>query len=301
MPIDARQLRYFVAVAEEHHFGRAAERLLMAQPPLSQQIRQLERSLGTELLVRTTRKVELNEAGELLLVRGRRILEELQSLETDVRRVAEGLQGNLRIGFTGSATYGVMPRVVRESALAFPLLALTVSGEMLTPQLTRELVEQRIDIALLRPPVKSDEIAYQVVSHERMVLAMPSLSPLAQLDSVAFDDLAGQVFVGYPVDSVVSQIIAQEWHTRGTDIPAYTQRVGETSTLLSLVAAGIGIAFVPESAMSLSLNGAVFREVVGAPTVDLAIAWRRSDASPAVQNFIPFIDRVIRDGRKDTT
>jgi DNA-binding transcriptional LysR family regulator len=299
MPIDTRQLRYFIAVAEEHHFGRAAERLLMAQPPLSQQIRQLERSLGTELLVRTTRKVELNDAGELLLLRGRRILEELQSLETDVRRVGEGLQGNLRIGFTGSATYGIMPRVVREASLAYPLLALTVSGELLTPQLTTELLEQRIDVALLRPPVKSDEIEYRVVSHERMVLAMPSLSRLAQHEVVSFDDLVDEVFVGYPADSVVAQIIAQEWGRRN-HTPVFSQRVSETSTLLSLVAAGIGVAFVPESAMSLSLNGATFRDVTDAPLVDLAIAWRKGDVSPTIHNFIPLIERVTRDGLKGT-
>jgi DNA-binding transcriptional LysR family regulator len=298
MPIDTRQLRYFVAVAEEHHFGRAAERLRMAQPPLSQQIRQLERSLGTALLVRTTRKVELNDAGELLLVRGRRILEELQSLETDVRRVADGLQGNLRVGFTGSATYGIMPRVVREAALAYPLLALTVGGEMLTPQLTTELLEQRIDVAVLRPPVKSDEIECRVISHERIVVAMPSLSQLARLERVTFEDLADEMFVGYPADSVVSQIVAQEWMRRGTDAPAVAQRVGQTSTLLSLVAAGIGVAFVPDSAMSMSLNGAIFRELVDSPPVDLAIAWRRGDVSRAVQNVIPLIDRVIRDGVK---
>lgn len=300
MPIDTRQLRYFIAVAEEHHFGRAAERLLMAQPPLSQQIRQLERTLGTELLVRTTRKVELNPAGELLLVRGRRILEELQSLETDVRRVGEGLQGNLRIGFTGSATYGIMPRVVREAALTYPLLSLTVSGEMLTPLLTTELLEQRIDVAVLRPPVKSTEIEYRVVSHERVVLAMPSLSPLADRETITFEDLAEEQFVGYPADSVVAQLVAQEWSRRGDHAPTFAQRVSETSTLLSLVAAGIGVAFVPESAMSLSLNGAIFREVEGAPSVDLAIAWRRDDASPAVQNFLALIDRVVRDGRKGT-
>ena len=116
MSIETRQLRYFVAVAEEHHFGRAAQRLLIAQPPLSQQIRVLERSLGTELLTRTTRKVELKPAGELLLERGRRILAELDALEDEVKKVGDGLQGSLRIGFTGSTTYGLMPRVVREAS-----------------------------------------------------------------------------------------------------------------------------------------------------------------------------------------
>jgi len=294
LSIESRQLRYFIAVAEEQHFGRAAERLRMAQPPLSQQIRQLERSLDTELLTRTTRKVELNPAGELLLERGRRILEELQSLESDVRRVGEGLQGTLRLGFTGAATYGIMPRVVREASRAFEGLALAVSGEMLTPQLVAGLIEHRIDVAVLRPPVSSPAVQHVVVGREAIVVALPSNSRLVDRAELRMQDFDDQVLVGYPENSTTAQLIAARLLELGVR-PTFAQRVSETSTLLSLVAAGVGAAFIPESATSLTLGGTIFRRVEDAPAVELAVGWRTDDQSRAVQRFVPFLESVVRD------
>ena len=299
MSIESRQLRYFIAVAEEQHFGRAAERLRMAQPPLSQQIRQLERSLDTELLTRTTRRVELNPAGELLLERGRRILEELQSLESDVRRVGDGLQGTLRLGFTGAATYGIMPRVVREASRAFEGLALAVSGEMLTPQLVAGLIEHRIDVAVLRPPVSSAAVQHVVVGREPIVVALPSNSRLVDRAELQMKDFDDQVLVGYPEDSTTAQLIAARLLELGVR-PSFAQRVSETSTLLSLVAAGVGAAFVPESATSLTLGGTIFRRVQDAPAVDLAVGWRTDDQSRAVQRFVPFLESVVRDVQATT-
>lgn len=297
MSIETRQLRYFVAVAEEHHFGRAAQRLLIAQPPLSQQIRLLERSLGIELLTRTTRKVDLNPAGELLLERGRRILTELESLEADVKRVGAGLQGSLRLGFTGSTTYGIMPRVVREASRAFDGLLLTVSGEMLTPQLVVELQSHRIDIATLRlPGPQAADITYLPIARERIVAAIPSNSRLAERTELTIDDFADQEMVGYPENSTLSQAIAARLLDHGL-LPRYAHRVTETSALLSLVAAGLGPALVPESATSLNLGGTVFREIVDAPTTELAIAWRSEDRSRLVQRFVPFLEEVVRDVR----
>ncbi|GAA0990931.1 LysR family transcriptional regulator [Subtercola frigoramans] len=294
MALETRQLRYFIAVAEERHFGRAAERLMMAQPPLSQQIRLLERALGTELLTRTTRKVELNPAGELLYERGRRIIEDLQSLELDVKRVGDGLEGALRLGFTGAATYGIMPRVVREASRAFPGLALSVTGEMLTPGLVAELLEHRIDIAVLRPPVSSELIQHTVVARERIVAALPSNSRMLELAAIRMDDFHNQVLVGYPENSTVNQTLAACWLQHGIR-PLYRHRVSETSTLLSLVAAGVGAALVPESATSLNLGGTVFRDVVDAPMAELAVAWRVDEDSRAVRRFAPFLEEVIRD------
>ncbi|MBA74064.1 MAG: LysR family transcriptional regulator [Tistrella sp.] len=296
MSIETRQLRYFVAVAEEHHFGRAAQRLLIAQPPLSQQIRVLERSLGTELLTRTTRKVELKPAGELLLERGRRILAELDALEDEVKKVGDGLQGSLRIGFTGSTTYGLMPRVVREASRAFDGVALAVSGEMLTPQLVRELEDQHLDVVVLRAPVPPAEISHVTVAREQIVAAIPSNSRLADRATLTFDDFADQVMVGYPEDSSMSQAITARLLDHGLT-PRYAHRVRETSALLSLVAAGIGPALVPQSATSLNLGGTVFREIEDAPTTELAVAWRTNDSSRLVERFVTFLTEVIRDVR----
>lgn len=296
MSIETRQLRYFVAVAEEHHFGRAAQRLLIAQPPLSQQIRALERSLGTELLTRTTRKVELKPAGELLLERGRRILAELDALEDEVRKVGDGLQGSLRIGFTGSTTYGLMPRVVREASRAFDGVALSVSGEMLTPQLVSELEDQHLDVVVLRAPVPAADIDHITVAREQIVAAIPSDSRLADRATLTFDDFADQLMVGYPEDSSMSQAITARLLDHRL-APRYAHRVRETSALLSLVAAGIGPALVPQSATSLNLGGTVFREIEDAPTTELAVAWRANDSSRLVNRFVAFLTEVIRDER----
>ena len=300
MSINTRQLRYFVAVAEENHFGRAAQRLSIAQPPLSQQIRLLERNLGTELLTRSTRKVELNPAGQLLLERGRRILTELESLEAEVKKVGEGLQGSVRLGFTGSTTYGVMPRVVREASRAFEGLVVTVSGEMLTPHLVAELQAQRIDIALLRLPAPPADLSYLPVAKEAIVAAIPSNSHLAARAELTIDDFADQIMVGYPENSTISQTVSARLLSHGL-VPRYAHRVSETSALLSLVAAGLGTALVPETAMSLNLGGTVFREIIDAPTTELAIAWRTNETSRLVQRFIPFFAGVVDDLRGETT
>ena len=290
--IDTRQLRYFIAVAEEQHFGRAAARLMMAQPPLSQQIRHLETSLGAVLLTRTTRRVELTAAGALLLERGRRILDDLEALAGDVALVGEGLQGVLRVGFTGSATYGLMPRVVREASEHLPGIALSVSGELLTPQIEIGLLEHRLDVALLRPPVVSDDIRYVPTLRERIVAALPVGSPLTELTRLRMADFDGQVLVGYPEESTMARTVAARWVEVGVR-PRHSQRVSETSTLLSLVAAGIGAALVPASATSLNLGGTVFRDIEDAPDTELAVAWRADNASPAVRRFVDFLTRLV--------
>ena len=136
----------------------------MAQPPLSQQIRQLEEQLGVRLLDRTTRRVDLTAAGQVLLDRGRRIINEIEALKADVYQVGQGATGVLRVGFSGSATYGVMPQVVRRAKETMPGLSLALHGEMLTPAMEEGLREHTLDAALLRPPVASADVEYRVVA-----------------------------------------------------------------------------------------------------------------------------------------
>lgn len=293
MTIDTRQLRYFIAVAEETHFGRAAERLRMSQPPLSQQIKQLEVSLDTSLFTRSTRSVDLTPAGDLLLTRGRRIIDELESIEADIRRVGQGLQGIIRVGFTGSATYAIMPRLVRQASHTYPDLAIEVSGEKLTPRLVAELDSHEIDLAILRPPFSHPDIDHVVIASEPLVAAIPLGSALTRRPELLMAELVGEEFVGYPSSSTVSQAIAAAWHARDVQ-PVCVQTASETSTLLSLVAAGIGIALVPESATSLQIGGTHFIPVSDAPRVDIAIAWRKTESSPAVRTFLPFVEDLMR-------
>lgn len=291
--LDSRQLRYFIAVAEELHFGRAAERLHMAQPPLSQQIRRLEQRLGVTLLDRTTRRVELTPAGALLLERGRRLIAELDALAGDVTQTGKGVQGILRLGFTGTATYGLMPQVIREAVTALPGVSLTVSGELLTPQLEADLVEGRLDLAVLRPPVRNvGELAVRTLSREPVVVALPADSPLAAQPVLRLEHLRAARFVDYLEESTVARVTSLACREAGFT-PSVVQRAKETSTLLSLVAAGAGVALVPAAAQGFVLNGAVFRPLAGGPTVELALAWRDADHSPLIARFVTFVADVV--------
>jgi DNA-binding transcriptional LysR family regulator len=289
--METRHLRYFIAVAEERHFGRAALRLHMAQPPLSQQIRQLEEQLGTQLFERTTRKVELTPAGQLLLERGRRILQDLEELESDIAEVGAGAAGVVRIGLSGSATYRLLPDLVQRVRAEMPRLKLTVRGEMLTPQMAEDLEEGRLDVAVLRPPVHSPGIALAALEQDRLVAALPAGSPWAQRDELALAELADEPFVGYPSESVVTRTFREACRREGFT-PRVVQEAAETSTLLSLVAAGMGIALVPMDSPAFAFQGIVFRRVRDAPSVDLAVAWRAGEDSPLVARFLGLFDTV---------
>jgi DNA-binding transcriptional LysR family regulator len=289
--IDVRQLRYFLAVAEEKHFGKAAARLHIAQPPLSQQIRALEAEIGAALFIRTTRKVELTPAGAVVYERGGRILDDLGALKADVRRVSEGAQGVVRAGFTGTATYGLMPTMVREASERYPSVTLNIRGEMLTPELVGELLEHRLDVAILRPPVNTAQVDLTIVGNDRVVIALPADSPLVAHEALELRMLAGETFVGYPSDSTVAQLVLGACRQAGF-VPQIVQEARETSTLLSLVAAGAGVAFVPETAGTLAISGAIFRDVIDAPTIDVAVAWRTDEVSPLVANFVALFRAV---------
>lgn len=298
--MELRHLRYFVAVAEERHFGRAADRLRMAQPPLSQQIKQLEEQLGTLLLARTTRKVELTPAGELLLERGRRILEELESLESDVAQVGSGVKGILRIGFTGSATYRLMPRVVREAKEQLPGLQLKVRGEMLTPQLISGLEEHALDVGVLRPPVDSDRLELRPLERDELIAALPHDHPLAAEERLSLQQLAGEQFISYPRDSVVYRIFMEACRKAGF-APSVVQEARETSTLLSFVAAGTGVALIPAATRTFSLAGTVFRPLADPPAVELAVAWRAGDQRPMLARFIELMQEISQPTKDQTS
>lgn len=286
--MDIRQLSYFIAVAEERHFGRAAKRLHMAQPPLSQQIRQLEEQLGVQLLNRTTRRVDLTAAGEELLSRGRHIVNAMETLQADVYQVGQGAAGVLRVGFSGSSTYGIMPPIVRRVKQALPGLSLALRGEMLTPAMEAGLRDGTLDAALLRPPVSAPEIEYRIVGREQLVVALPSFSALAAGRPVAVHELQDQDFIAYPPESVLYRTTADMCRREGFR-PRITQVIGETSTMLSFVAAGSGIAVVPESVRALQLEGVVYCAIEDAPEVELAVAWRREDRSALLRNFLDVV------------
>ncbi|WP_411376496.1 LysR substrate-binding domain-containing protein [Arthrobacter sp. MPF02] len=286
--MEIRQLSYFIAVAEERHFGRAAKRLHMAQPPLSQQIRQLEDQLGVRLFNRTTRRVDLTAAGQLLLDRGRQIVNDIETLKADVYQVGKGATGVLRVGFSGSATYGVMPQIARLAHEILPGLSLVLHGEMLTPSMEAGLRDGTLDAALLRPPVASQEIDYRVVAQEPLVLAVPSFSALAEDRTVAMHELQDQDFIAYAPESVLYRITSDLCRKAGFQ-PRITQVVGETSTMLAFVAAGGGVAIMPSRVRAFQLDGVTYREIENVPPVELAVAWLHGNHSTLLQNFLDVV------------
>lgn len=293
--VELRHLRYFLAVAEEKHFGRAADRLHMAQPPLSSQIKQLETELGTLLLERTTRKVELTDAGALLMKRARQILADVEAAKTDVGEIGRGAAGVLRVGFSGTATYRLMPEIVRVARERFPLVRLQISGEMLTPQMEEGLLENRLDAAILRPPVQSTEISLEEIQKSRLVVALNRQHPLADSsDPLNISELANENIVGYPRGSSVSSVVSELTRQAGFR-PHIVQEATETSTLIALVGAGLGVAFVPGS-QSLPLNSSiVIRRLADTVTVGLSTAWRTGNDSRLLASFLTLAREAAAD------
>jgi DNA-binding transcriptional LysR family regulator len=293
--VELRHLRSFVAVAEERHFGRAAERLHMAQPPLSQQIRRLEAELGVTLLHRTTRSVELAPAGEVLLVRAREILASVESATEDTLRAARGEFGRLAVGFTGSATYALLPQVAAALRSALPGVVLDLRGELLTPAQVEGLLAGTLDLGLLRPPVRERELALEVVRREPLVAVLPEAHRLAAADAVPLEELAAEPFVVYPSHfrSVVHDAVEETCAAHGF-LPRVALEVSETATLVSFVAAGLGVSLVPESVRHMTVHGAVYRPLArDAAAVELALAWRREDATPVLERALEIVRRDL--------
>jgi DNA-binding transcriptional LysR family regulator len=285
--VELRHLRYFVAVAEERHFRRAAERLHISQPPLSQQIRALEAELGVTLFDRNRRRVELTAAGEALLAEARTVLAAADHAVEHTRRVARGEAGALSVAFVGSAMYGPLPEVLRAFRTARPSVELRLR-ELSTAEALEALAEGRVDVGVLRPAQVEAGIAIAVVSREQVVAALPEGHRLAGRPRVALTDLAGEAFVllarrEAPLlhGTLVAAMAAQ--HAE----PGEVQEVAEIRTVLGLISAGLGVSLVPETVAAGERAGVVFRPLAGrAPSVDLALAWRSDDASPALTAFL---------------
>jgi DNA-binding transcriptional LysR family regulator len=288
--VELRHLRHFLAVAETRHFGRAAEQLHIAQPALSQSIRQLEAELGATLLARTTRQVSLTPAGSFFRAETRRLIEGLDDTVRGVRRIAEGRSGLLRVAFTGTAAFDQLPRIARIVQQDLPGIALEVVADQLTPAQLDALRSGHVDLGLLRPPVAGDDIKLRVVLREELVLALPSDHRLAEEAGLEVVDVAHDTFVMYAdAHSAVNEAIVRSCRAAGF-APRREHEAANTSVLLALVAAGLGVALVPQSARSLPLHGVVFRDVAGAASIDLALAWVREHPSPLVATLVAALE-----------
>ena len=282
-----RQLRYFVAVAEELHFRRAAARLHISQPPLSQQIRQLEDELGCRLLARTRRRVELTPAGQAFLRDARQLLSELDGAVQTARRIDAGQTGRLRVNFVGSALLSIVPGIVQRFRATAPDVEIELHERPTVEQL-RLVSAGVVDVGLVRPPIEElAEVRAEVVLRERSVAVLPAGHELARLRRVPLQRLAAEPLVLFPReqapgfhDLLMSSMAALDAH------PRVIQYAPEMLTIIGLVAARIGVSLAPASVTRLELEGVTYRPVTGAPQSELVAITRADDQSPLVRAFM---------------
>ncbi len=293
--MELRHLRYFVTLAEELHFGRAAERLHIAQPPLSQQIRQLETELGFELFHRTKRKVKLSEAGKVFLVEVQQIFRQLEQAIFLGRQISRGEIGQLVIGFVSSAAYNILPDFLLHFRNNNPSINLELH-ELTTDEQLRWLQSGRIDVGFVRPPVDENTYESKIIFQESLalsealpkVIALPQNHPLANLDKVSLQSLKNESFILFPrflapglYDLIISFCQQVEFS------PQLAQEAIQMQTIVSLVAAEIGVAIVPESLQNLQRTGVVYKSFVEeTPQVSIAMIWRKNDVSAILQKFL---------------
>ncbi|GHP18352.1 LysR family transcriptional regulator [Rhodococcus sp. NKCM2511] len=288
--MELRHLYQFVAVAETCHFGQAAKRLHLAQPALSQSVRQLEAELGVTLLTRTTRQVSLTPAGEFFYRETVRNLDNLERSNRGVRRIADGRYGLVRIGFTGTAAFDQLPPIARAIKQRVPGIALEIHGDLLTPAQVEGLRSEQLDVAVLRPPVAGDDLVVRTITTESLLLAVPVDHRYAAEAALGMADLMYEDFVMYAdTHSVMNDAVVRSCRAAGFS-PRREHEAPDTSVLLALVAAGLGVALVPESVRALQLNGVVFRDIAGASTIDLALAWHRDRPSALVDALVAALE-----------
>ncbi|MGK7947675.1 MAG: LysR family transcriptional regulator [Xenococcaceae cyanobacterium] len=291
--MELRHLRYFMAVAEELHFGKAAAKLHIAQPPLSQQIQQLETELGFKLFYRTKRQVNLTEAGEVFLRETQQIFQQLERAISTGQKISRGEQGELSIAFVSSAAYNVIPSMLRNFRTLVPEVKLQLK-ELTTKEQLQWLVEEKLDIAFVRPPVDKPEFNSQIILWETLVVALPENHYLADKEHISCQSLTEESFIFFPRN------LAPELYDRVISLcqqanfcPQIVQEATQIQSIVSLVSAEIGIAIVPESIQNLQRTGVVYKPLIEAtPQPAIAIVWRKGDRSAVVAKFIDSIAKI---------
>ena len=293
-----QRLRYFVVVAEELNFSRAAERLRMAQPPLSYQIKRLEEELGVQLFHRTKRSVRLTDAGRLLLVEARGLLVHAEQTASVVHRVGQGEVGRLTVGFVPSAANRVLPPILRAFGERFPSVELLLR-EVDPDRLLGGLSDGRVDVGFLYLPFEEDSLDSRPVSRETFVAALPDTHPLSNKPWVSLSALAEEPFVltpRYQGAGLRDKIV--EHCRQAVFEPKVVQEAWLMQTTVSLVAGGIGVTLVPASLQNLQRAGVVYKYVEGlSPEIELGVVWRRGDRSAVLRAFLGVVEDVTNRGK----
>jgi len=291
--IDTRRLRYFVALADARHFGRAAEALNIAQPALTQQIRLLERDLDATLFSRTSRPITLTAAGAVLLREARVVLDQLDRAAWATRRAAKGAGASISIGATGYAACGVVPRFLSKLVTTMPDVTLSMR-ELSSPAQIAALDKGEIDIGFVRPPIVHELLSTVRVHREAFVAALPSAHPASKAASVRLRDLADLPIVIFEEGEAPGfrSLILHGCVEAGYS-PRVVQEAQQVVTMMALVAASAGFAIVPASARCLAIPGVSFVEIADPfPTADIYAVWRRTEVGPTLTAFLRHMNAV---------
>jgi DNA-binding transcriptional LysR family regulator len=292
--MELRHLRYFSAVATELHFGRAAAKLHIAQPPLSKQIQDLETELGFELFTRIKRSVALTPAGQAFLVEVTQIFQQLDRAIDIGRKTSRGELGQISIGFVGSATYNILPVMLQQFRDRYPHVQIELH-ELTTDRQLVWLREGRIDLGLIRPPIVDRDLSSQVIFHESLVVALPINHHLAVVDAIDIRLLATTPFIMFPrklAPGLYDPIIAI-CQAAGFS-PHVVQECIQMQTIVSLVSANMGVSILPESIQSAQRQGVVYKPIRSpflsvAKLATMAIVWRINDDSPTTNRFLEIV------------
>jgi DNA-binding transcriptional LysR family regulator len=288
-----KQIECFVAVAEELHFGRAAARLHMTQPPLSRQIRLLEHELKIQLFIRTSRTVKVTPAGAAFFQEARRLLALAENAASTAQRVARGEAGLLNLGFTAGSSYAFLPKLVAHTN-SFMKNSDIVLHEMTTRDQVEALHGHTIDVSILRRSFEAKNVELVCVAREMLVLAVPRGHRFATGRTPTAKDLEGEPFITFsPVDGpYFHELIERLLKNAGVRVK-YAQRVGQIHSILALVSAGQGVALVPESAKALRFDHVIIRKLKMQPVfAELFLAWKTDNPNPAVP---PFLKSVLKE------
>ncbi|MDX2107225.1 MAG: LysR family transcriptional regulator [Candidatus Melainabacteria bacterium] len=292
--VEIRHLRYFIAVAQESNFSRAAEKLHISQPPLSQQIQKLEEDLGLMLIERGTRPVMLTEAGKFFYQQALGLVDQFDQFIDKTQKMARGEEGALTIAFVSSSTYELMPGILRNFRKLYPGVSLNLI-EMNTPQQLESLKNKQINVGIGRPFPENPEIESHWILDESVVVAIPSEHVWTNKTSVSLTDLKDEDMINFywSHEPSFGNFVMTTCRKAGFE-PHVVQRTGELQTALGLVAAGIGVALLPESVEHTSREGVKYIPLrTPSPTISMVAAYRKDDSSPILKRFLD----VVRSGK----
>jgi len=292
MSIDLKQLKYFLAVAEEKSFSRAAERLHISQPPLSQQIMKLEAELGVKLFARTTRSFELTVAGRALMQEAADMLAKMRITIDTVRQIDRGEVGRLRVGIVGSAMWGPIPSLLEEFQSKYPRVTWTIHEFGPTVQY-EALRAKQIDVGFWREPklddtdLRNDNLRQELCFRENVCVAVNEHHPLAKKEAIELTDIAAEPMLTLALDkSAFPRYLIQCCVNAGFQ-PTIFQEASEPQTLLAMVGAGLGVTLMPETTSRIGWPGVVFLPIrTNAPSANLYITYTTTDDAPVVRAFL---------------